>query len=193
MPGISIDQERERQVSFRSLSIFKFVVQPRLPPTVWWKNYLDDLEKRDSLLCVTCSSLRSSIRCGGKTDPERKAVAKRKRLLQKQLQSHRYSYLVAFTCSRESDCNVQTVPVLSLSPFLTFPPPLAPAPHSDEKEEKEEQPVEVPLEVWHKERDRHADWEDAGEECDEYVLPNDEQETGRVSQPGAKSKAITKG
>ena len=99
----------------------------------------------------------------------------------------------AFTCSRESGCNVQTVPVLSLSPFLTFPPPLAPAPHSDEKEEKEEQPVEVPLEVWHKERDRHADWEDAGEECDEYELPNDEQETGRVSQPGAKSKVITKG
>lgn len=30
-------------------------------------------------------------------------------------------------------------------------------------------------------------------ECDEYVLPNDEQETGRVSQPGAKSKVITKG
>ena len=47
--------------------------------------------------------------------------------------------------------------------------------------------------MWHKPRNRVEDWEDAGEECDEFELPNDEKETGRVSQPGSKSRVITKG
>ena len=47
--------------------------------------------------------------------------------------------------------------------------------------------------MWNKERNVHEDWEDAGEECEEYEILNKEEEAGRVSQPGSKTRTITKG
>ena len=48
--------------------------------------------------------------------------------------------------------------------------------------------------MWNKpDRDIHEEWEDCGDECDEFEVPNKEEERGRVSLPGPKSRIIRKG
>ena len=47
-----IDRPKERKLSgfFLLTFDFNFVVQPRLPPTVWWKKYLDDQQFQDGYM-----------------------------------------------------------------------------------------------------------------------------------------------
>ena len=79
-----------------------------------------------------------------------------------------------------------------ISPFLTFPAPLAPQ-SLDGKQETKEQPAVVPLDVWNKpDRDYHIDWEDGGDECEEFEVPDSEKERGRVSLPGSRPRFIKK-
>ena len=52
----------------------------------------------------------------------------------------------------------------------------------------------VPLHVWNKkDLNRDEDWKEGGDECDEYEIPNKEDEAGRVSLPGSRTRIIQRG
>ena len=111
-----IDRPKERiQSGFFVFAarLLKSLDRPRMQPTLWLEKYLKECEERDSLLCATCSSLRSAIRdcVVREKDAKKEAVAKKKRDLQHQLDHHRYTDFFGFTCSsRATDCNLEKFP-----------------------------------------------------------------------------------